>query len=93
MLKVNEYFGGTVKSIAVENEEGNATIGVMEAGEYEFGTGTVEVMTIISGTLEVLLPGETEWKTFPKGGVFEVAKSVKFKVKAATPVAYHCLYI
>jgi purine/pyrimidine-nucleoside phosphorylase len=93
MLKVNEYFDGTVKSIAVENEEGKATIGVMEAGEYEFGTGTVEVMTIISGTLEVLLPGQTEWKKYPKGGMFEVAKGVKFKVKAAAPVGYHCLYI
>ncbi len=93
MLKVNEYFGGTVKSIAVENEEGTATIGVMEAGEYEFGTGTIEVMTITSGTLEVLLPGENEWKSYPKGGVFEVAKGVKFKVKAAAPVAYHCLYL
>lgn len=36
MLKVNEYFGGTVKSIALENAEGVATIGVMEDGEYEF---------------------------------------------------------
>ena len=32
MLKVNEYFGGSVKSIAVENEEGTATIGVLEPG-------------------------------------------------------------
>ncbi len=92
MLKVNEYFGGSVKSIAVENEEGTATIGVMEAGEYEFGTSTVEIMTITGGTLEVMLPGETSWATFPKGGVFEVEKDVKFKVKASAPVAYHCQY-
>ena len=93
MLKVNEYFGGSVKSIGVENEEGVATIGVMEAGEYEFGTSTVEIMTITGGTLEVLLPGETGWTTYGKGGIFEVAKNVKFKVKAAAPVAYHCQYI
>jgi len=92
MLKVNEYFGGSVKSIAVENEEGTATVGVMEAGEYEFGTSTVEVMTITGGTLEVLLPGATVWTSYPKGGVFEVEKNVKFKVKASLPVAYHCLY-
>ncbi|MDP2112731.1 MAG: pyrimidine/purine nucleoside phosphorylase, partial [Bacteroidota bacterium] len=49
MLKVNEYFGGTVKSIALENLEGVATVGVMEAGEYEFGTATIELMTITSG--------------------------------------------
>ena len=64
MLKVNEYFGGSVKSIAVENEEGVATVGVMEAGEYEFGTSTIEIMTITGGTLQVLLPGEEKWNTY-----------------------------
>jgi len=66
MLKVNEYFGGNVKSIAVENEEGVATVGVMEAGEYEFGTSTIEIMTITGGTLDVMLPGESQWKNTPK---------------------------
>ena len=92
MLKVNEYFGGSVKSIAVENEEGTATVGVMEAGEYEFGTATIEIMTITGGTLEVMLSGESQWTTYVKGGIFEVEKDVRFKVKAAAPVAYHCLY-
>ncbi|WP_163716771.1 pyrimidine/purine nucleoside phosphorylase [Mangrovibacterium lignilyticum] len=93
MLKVNEYFGGSVKSIALENEEGTATIGVMEAGEYEFGTATIELMTITSGSLDVLLPGETDWKVFETGSTFRVEKDVRFKVKAAGQVAYYCLYI
>ena len=92
MLKVNEYFGGSVKSIAVENEEGIATIGVMEAGEYEFGTATVEIMTITGGILDMMLPGESQWKKYSKGEMFEVEKDVKFKVKAVAPVAYHCQY-
>jgi len=92
MLKVNEYFNGSVKSIAVENEEGVATIGVMEAGEYEFGTSTVEIMTITGGTLDVMLPGESQWTKYSKGEVFEVDKDVRFKVKALAPVAYHCQY-
>jgi len=93
MLKVNEYFNGTVKSIALENEEGKATIGVMEAGEYEFGTATIEHMTVTSGILDVLLPGETVWTTYLKGETFVVAKDVKFKVKAIGQVSYYCLYI
>lgn len=93
MLKVNEYFGGTVKSIALENAEGVATVGVMEAGEYEFGTGTIEHMTITSGVLDVLLPGESEWKSFTKSETFVVEKDVKFKVKANGQVAYYCLYV
>jgi uncharacterized protein YaiE (UPF0345 family) len=93
MLKVNEYFEGAVKSIALENEEGKATIGVMESGEYEFGTATVELMTITSGSLAVQLPGETGWKTYETGETFRVEKDVRFKVKAAKQVAYYCLYI
>lgn len=92
MLKVNEYFNGTVKSIALNNEEGTATVGVMEAGEYEFGTSTIEYMTITSGVLDVLLPGETEWKAYTKGETFVVQKDVVFQVKASAQVAYYCLY-
>ncbi len=93
MLKVNEYFGGTVKSIALENVEGIATIGVMEAGEYEFGTGTIEHMTITSGVLDVMLSGESVWTSYLKGETFVVARDVKFKVRANEQVAYYCLYI
>ncbi|HEY3372879.1 MAG TPA: pyrimidine/purine nucleoside phosphorylase [Prolixibacteraceae bacterium] len=93
MLKVNEYFGGTVKSIALENADGVATIGVMEAGEYEFGTATIEHMTITSGVLEVILPGETTWTSYHKGETFVVAKDLRFKVKASQQVAYYCLYL
>ncbi|WP_423130246.1 pyrimidine/purine nucleoside phosphorylase [Gaoshiqia sp. Z1-71] len=93
MLKVNEYFGGTVKSIALENAEGVATVGVMESGEYEFGTSTIELMTVTSGLLDVLLPGETDWKTFGKGETFRLEKDVRFKVKANGQVAYYCLYL
>jgi len=92
MLKVNEYFDGKVKSIALENAEGNATVGVMEQGEYEFGTSTVEYMTVTSGSLNVLLPYSAEWVTYKKGETFIVAKNAKFKVKATGQVAYFCLY-
>jgi uncharacterized protein YaiE (UPF0345 family) len=92
MLKVNEYFGGSVKSIAIENEEGVATVGVMESGDYEFGTSTLEIMTITGGTLSVMLPGESQWTNYSKGETFKVEKNVRFKVKAILPVAYHCQY-
>ncbi len=93
MLKVNEYFEGAVKSIALENEDGVATIGVMEPGEYEFGTATIELMTVTSGILDVLLPNATEWKSYKQGETFRVEKDVKFKVNAKGQVAYYCQYI
>jgi uncharacterized protein YaiE (UPF0345 family) len=93
MLKVNEYFKETVKSIAFENAEGVATVGVMEVGEYEFGTSTIEHMTVTSGVLDVMLPGEIEWTSYKKGETFIVAKDVRFKVKANGQVAYYCRYV
>ena len=56
MFKVNEYFDGTVKSIAFGTAEGPATIGVMAPGEYEFGTAQREIMHVVSGALTVKLP-------------------------------------
>ena len=92
MLKVNEYFEGNVKSIGLEGAEGTATVGVIAAGEYEFGTSTIEVMTVISGKLTILQQGETEWKTYKKFESFVVPKGTKFKVKAIEDTPYLCLY-
>ncbi len=92
MLKTNQYFDGKVVSIGLESTEGTATIGVMEAGEYEFGTSTIEVMTVITGTLTIQLPGESDWKTFKKFESFVVPRDVKFKVKCTEDTPYLCLY-
>ncbi len=92
MFKTNEYFDGNVKSIAFETADGPATMGVMAAGEYVFGTSTIEHMTVISGSMQVQQPQETEWKTYRPYETFVVAKDVKFKVKMTADTAYKCLY-
>jgi len=92
MFKTNEYFDGKVKSIAFTTADGPATIGVMSPGEYEFGTSTVEYMTVVSGKMTVLLPGETIWKDFKPFDTFIVPKDSKFKLKIKEDSAYVCLY-
>lgn len=92
MFKVNNYFEGRVTSLAFESAEGPTTIGVMAKGEYTFGTSTVEYMTVISGKMDVLLPGETEWKTYGENETFVVEKDVKFQVRMQGDTAYKCLY-
>jgi uncharacterized protein YaiE (UPF0345 family) len=92
MLKANEYFDGKVKSIALANAQGNATVGVMDTGEYEFGTSTIEYMTVISGMLTVLLPDSKEWRSFSKGETFIVPAHRKFQLKVAEQTAYYCRY-
>ena len=92
MFKTNEYFGGQVVSLAFANQDGPATVGVMEAGEYEFGTSSTEYMTVVSGSLTVQLPGETEFKTYLPSQTSIVPPNQKFKVKVTEQTAYLCLY-
>lgn len=93
MFKVNEYFEGKVKSLAFGAATGPATVGVMAPGEYEFGTGKKEIMTVVSGKLTVMLPGGKAWQDFPKGSTFTVAPNSKFQLKVAEDTAYLCLYV
>lgn len=91
-LTVNSYFNDQVKSIALENAEGTSTVGVMAVGEYEFGTSQREYMTVVSGSLTVKLPLESEWKTFLKGDMFIVEANQVFQVKVTETTAYLCRY-
>lgn len=92
MLKVNEYFNGTVKSIALGTDKGPATVGVMEKGEYEFGTATVEIMSVVAGKLTVKLPGSEQWADFGPGQSFTVPAKAKFQLKVPVDTAYLCVY-
>ena len=92
MFKSNEYFDGKVKSIAFSSENKPATIGVMAVGKYEFGTDSIEIMTVVSGSMDIKLPDSNDWKTFQAGESFEVAKGVKFGVRIETETSYLCLY-
>ena len=92
MFKVNEYFDGTVKSIAFTQAEGKATIGVMAPGEYEFGTAEREIMHVVSGELNVKLPGSEAFETFKTGGQFNVPANSKFQLKVVVETAYLCEY-
>ncbi len=92
MFKTNEYFDGKVKSIAFSTTDGPATIGVMAVGDYEFGTSTVELMTVTSGKLTVLLPDSDEWKDYGPNETFTVQANQKFKVKVTRETSYLCLY-
>jgi uncharacterized protein YaiE (UPF0345 family) len=92
MINVNEYFEGAVKSLGYTTAQGRSTIGVIEKGEYEFGTSSHETMTIIEGQMEALLPGEQDWQTFTGGQSFEIEANTSFKVKTTVQSSYLCKY-
>jgi len=92
--KVNSYFDGKVTSRTVLFPDGSKkTLGVMLPGEYEFGTGDKELMEILSGELDVLLPGEKTWKSITGGQSFNVAANAKFQLKVKKLTDYICSFI
>ncbi len=92
--KANVYFDGKVTSRTVLFSDGSKkTLGIMMPGEYEFGTADKEIMEILAGDLEVLLPGAPEWKTVKEGELFEVPPQSKFELRVKTLTDYCCSYV
>ena len=92
MIKVNEYFSGNVKSIAVQNSDGEQTVGVMKAGEYKFSTSKKEFMFVASGQMDVKLPGESGFKSFSNHGSLVVEANQSFDVIVKEDTIYICRY-
>ncbi len=94
LKKANVYFDGKVTSRTIVFPDGaKKTLGVMLPGEYEFGTAEEELMEILSGDLDVLLPGEADWKTFGPGMAFGVPANSRFSLKVRTLTDYRCSFI
>lgn len=92
-LQHNTYFDGAVQSIGFERNGRRATVGVLAAGEFHFGTDAPERMTVISGELAVRLDDHDEWHDYPAGTQFEVPGSSGFDVRAEAPTAYLCEFL
>lgn len=92
--KANIYSDGAVTSRIVLFADGTKkTLGIMLPGEYTFGTELAEIMEIMDGELDVLLPGETEWKKIKGGDTFNVPANSEFSLKVIKVVDYCCSYI
>jgi purine/pyrimidine-nucleoside phosphorylase len=92
--KANVFFGGGVTSRTVIFEDDTKkTLGIMQPGEYEFSTKDAEIMEILSGEMEVLLPGKSVWEKVAGGEAFSVAGNATFKLKVKTLTDYCCSFI
>ncbi len=50
MLQHNGYFEGKVQSVGFQRNGRRATVGVVDVGEFHFGTDAPERMTVVSGS-------------------------------------------
>jgi uncharacterized protein YaiE (UPF0345 family) len=91
--EANVYFDGQVTSRSVIFADGSRkTLGIMLPGEYEFNTEDKELMEILSGKLDVLLP-ESDWIHITGGESFEVPSNSKFQLKIMEITDYVCSFI
>lgn len=94
LKKANIYFNGNVSSRTVLFSDGSKkTLGIMLPGEYEFNTAEKEIMEILSGDLDVLLPGDNQWKTVKGGESFEVPADSKFRLRVKELTDYCCSFV
>lgn len=92
--EANIYFDGGVVSHSVLFADGSKkTLGVMQPGEYEFSTGKAEIMEILSGELELLLPGKSEWQPVKGGEAFDVPANSSFTMRVKVVSDYCCSFI
>jgi len=90
----NIYFDGKVTSRSITFADGGKkTLGIMLPGEYQFNTAAKERMEILSGNLQVLLPGNSQWKTVVGGESFEVPSNSTFQLKVKEITDYCCSFI
>jgi len=89
----NIYYDGKVTSRTVELEDGSIqSLGIMMPGDYTFGTNEAEIMEMMSGELDIKLPGE-EWKTLSTPETFNVPANSSFDLKIKKVTDYCCSYI
>lgn len=87
----NIYYEGRVQSLAFESQTGYTTAGVIKPGTYQFSTSSKEIVKIISGTVEVQLPGK-DWVTYGENDSYEVPAGFVFAVRTSIDVLYVCEY-
>jgi len=91
--EANSYFDGKVTSRTVIFADGEKkTLGIMLPGEYTFATQKKEIMEIMQGEFELLLP-DSEWQDVKAPFSFEVPANSKFSLKVKTVTDYCCSYI
>jgi len=89
----NIYFDGKVTSRTVMFPDGSRkTLGIMLPGDYDFGADSEEHMEILSGQLDVLLPGAAEWASVGSGESFVVPAGTRFGLRVKSVTDYCCSY-
>lgn len=91
--QANVYFDGKVNSRTVHFADGSIkTLGFMQPGAYTFNTSAPELMEILSGELDVQLPGAAV-RSVAGGESFDVPGHSSFSVQVRIATDYCCSFL
>lgn len=89
----NVYDGGKVTSRTVITEQGErVSLGIMQVGNYHFGTDAAEVMELLQGRCRVKLAGSEQWVEYQAGQSFDVPGNSSFDIEVSELLDYICHY-
>jgi len=91
MIKVNEYFNGSLKSLESSIDGKRFTVGIFLPGHYPVTTGAEEHVTVTVGSIEVQVPGE-ECKTLQRGETIVLPPKSDVRFLVRKPASYICFY-
>lgn len=93
--KANVYFDGKVVSHTVLFGDGRKkTVGLIYPGNFHFGTQAAERMEIVAGACRVKLDGQSPWKNYAAGQLFEVPAQSGFDIEIKTGICeYICTFL
>lgn len=93
MTKANIYWDGKVTSRTGYRKDGSKfTLGIITAGTYTFDVGDKEVVTLITGEAEIILPGENQWHMVKAPDIFEIPAHSQYQIRTPEVVEYLCDY-
>lgn len=92
--RVNIYCDGKVQSRTLRYPDGRLqTLGVYLPGEFQFHSDGPEKVVMTAGAVEVLFPGDKEWRLVKTGETYNVPAGVVFSVRCSEISEYICDFL
>lgn len=94
LVRANIYEEGRCQSRTLIFPDGSKkTLGVYMPGEFVFDSHEPEKVLMTSGSVDVLFPSDSEWRTVKAGESYDVPANCTFKVKCPGIAEYICDFL
>lgn len=93
-INANIFEGGLCQSRTLIFPDGSKkTLGVYMPGDFEFDSHEPERVLITSGSVDVIFPGDLDWRTVNTGEYYDVPRNCVFHVRCRQISEYICDFL